>query len=85
MAQILLRRTKDSKDKTGQRLVDLPAIEYFQVPVKLDAEARALYDEVFTFSARRFEEIVLTGEVRFLYHSMKPADSDRELQMSSPY
>ena len=59
VGQILLRRTKDSTDKSGKKLVDLPPIEYFQVPVRLDDETRELYDEVLRAST----EALLTGQV----------------------
>lgn len=60
VGQILLRRTKDSTDKSGKRLVDLPTIEYFQATITLDEETRALYDEIQQASA----EALLSGQVR---------------------
>ncbi|EIW70483.1 hypothetical protein TREMEDRAFT_60987 [Tremella mesenterica DSM 1558] len=62
VGQILLRRTKDSRDAHGNRLVELPPIEYFQCPVKLDEDTRKLYDEIRAASARRLQEGMQTGE-----------------------
>jgi SWI/SNF-related matrix-associated actin-dependent regulator of chromatin subfamily A3 len=59
VAQILLRRTKESKDAGGNRLVELPPIEYFQASVRLDEETREMYDEIQRASA----EALLTGQV----------------------
>ncbi|KAL1411453.1 hypothetical protein Q8F55_002409 [Vanrija albida] len=61
VGQVLLRRTKESKDKKGKKLVTLPKIEYYQCPVKLDPETRKLYDDVQVESAKRFQESVATG------------------------
>jgi SWI/SNF-related matrix-associated actin-dependent regulator of chromatin subfamily A3 len=54
VGQILLRRTKESKDLDGKRLVDLPPIEYFEVKVALDEETKTLYDEIFRVSTEAF-------------------------------
>lgn len=63
VGQVLLRRTKDSKDAAGKSLVSLPSIEYFQVPVQLDKETRSLYDELHEVSKKRFQEALRTGQV----------------------
>ena len=63
VGQILLRRTKDSKDAEGQQIIKLPAIEFFQCPVQLDLDTRKLYDEVRINSVRRFEEALQEGQV----------------------
>lgn len=63
VAQILLRCTKNSKDRSGKRIVELPPIEYFQCPVTLDPPTEQLYDELHTTSARRFRQAVRTSEV----------------------
>ncbi len=63
VAQVLLRRTKESKDATGKRLVELPPIEYFQAVVTLDDASREMYDEVL----RASEEALLTGQVSEMY------------------
>jgi hypothetical protein len=39
--------------------VDLPPIEYFQVPVQLDEETRDLYDQIQEVST----EALITGQV----------------------
>ncbi|WWD17137.1 hypothetical protein CI109_101574 [Kwoniella shandongensis] len=62
VGQILLRRTKDSRDSRGNKLVDLPSIEFFRCPVQLDDDTRKLYDEVLDSSKRKFEEALRTGE-----------------------
>ncbi|WVF71338.1 hypothetical protein IAT40_006141 [Kwoniella sp. CBS 6097] len=62
VAQILLRRTKDSKDTKGKKLVELPGIEYFRCAIKLDDETRKLYDEILEGSRRKFQEAMRTGE-----------------------
>lgn len=66
VGQILLRRTKETKDSNGNRIVDLPPVEFFQVPVQLDHDTRSLYDELLAISARRFEQAMRTGEVSIL-------------------
>lgn len=71
VAQTLLRRTKDSKDAQGNRLVSLPPIEYFQVPVQLDDETRQLYDEMYEASRERFREALRTGGVSLLSFSQR--------------
>lgn len=63
VGQSLLRRTKDTKDKDGNKIVSLPPIEYYQCPVKLDPQTRETYDEVFKESGRRFRESMSTGTV----------------------
>jgi SWI/SNF-related matrix-associated actin-dependent regulator of chromatin subfamily A3 len=63
VGQVLLRRTKDSKDASGRSLVSLPSIEYFQVPVPLDQETRTLYDELHEISRNKFQEALRTGQV----------------------
>lgn len=67
VGQVLLRRTKESKDKEGKKLISLPKIEYYQCPVKLDPDTRELYDEVQVESAKRFQENVATGGVGNLH------------------
>ncbi|KAK4688842.1 hypothetical protein P7C73_g1286, partial [Tremellales sp. Uapishka_1] len=62
VGQILLRRTKESKDSAGKRLVELPGIEYFQCLVKLDEQSRELYDAIQREVSRRFEESLHSGE-----------------------
>lgn len=62
VSQILLRRTKDSKGANGENVVELPDIEFFRVPVKLDDETRKVYEEVLEHSKTRFEETLRTGE-----------------------
>ncbi|WVQ99528.1 hypothetical protein IAU59_006664 [Kwoniella sp. CBS 9459] len=62
VAQILLRRTKDSKDAKGKKLVELPGIEYFRCAIKLDDDTRKLYDEILEGSRRKFQEAMRTGE-----------------------
>ncbi len=70
VGQVLLRRTKESKDSKGQRIVELPPIEYFQCPVQLDPEARRLYDQVRVASAKRFQEAQQSGEVSHSYEEL---------------
>ena len=55
----MLRRTKDSKDASGKKLVDLPPIEYFQAEVELDVDTREQYDEVLRISQEAYQ----TGQV----------------------
>lgn len=43
-------------------MVELPDIEFFRVPVKLDDETRKVYEEVLEHSKTRFEETLRTGE-----------------------
>jgi SWI/SNF-related matrix-associated actin-dependent regulator of chromatin subfamily A3 len=66
VGQSLLRRTKDSKDASGGLLVTLPPIEHFQVPVQLDEDTRALYDEMYNASRERFQQSLLAGGVSLL-------------------
>jgi len=63
VGQILLRRTKESKDEAAKRLIELPPIEYFQCPVQLDMSTRRLYDEIHSAGAKRFQDALRTGEV----------------------
>lgn len=63
VGQVLLRRTKDTVDADGRRIVELPPIEYYQCEVQLDPETRKTYDEVLEVSKQRFEESLRTGEV----------------------
>lgn len=63
VGQALLRRTKDTKDKDGNKLIGLPPIEYYQCPIKLDADTRVFYNEVMAESARRFQDSLRSGEV----------------------
>lgn len=67
VGQTLLRRTKDTKDKEGNKLVALPPIEYYQCPVKLDPKTRDIYDVVMKESVRRFKESIDSGEVRPIF------------------
>ncbi|WVR06882.1 hypothetical protein IAU60_003918 [Kwoniella sp. DSM 27419] len=62
VAEILLRRTKDTKDASGKKLVELPSIEYFRCAIKLDEETRKLYDEILEGSRRKFQEAMRTGQ-----------------------
>ncbi|RSH83079.1 uncharacterized protein EHS24_006736 [Apiotrichum porosum] len=62
VGQALLRRTKDTKDKDGNKLIGLPPIEYYQCPIKLDADTRVFYNEVMAESARRFQDSLRSGE-----------------------
>ena len=61
IGQILLRRTKETKDAAGKRIIELPPVQFFQVPVQLDEDTRLLYDEVLTTSQRRFQEALAGG------------------------
>lgn len=79
VGQILLRRTKDSKDAQGKKIIELPPIEFFQCPIKLDDDTRALYDEISAASVRRLQDAMRTGEVRVVC-----ADSGAGLTMQSP-
>lgn len=63
VGQVLLRRTKDTVDADGRKIVELPPIEYYQCEVQLDPETRKTYDEVLEVSKQRFEESLRTGEV----------------------
>ncbi|WWC62158.1 uncharacterized protein I303_104750 [Kwoniella dejecticola CBS 10117] len=62
VGEVLLRRTKDSKDANGKKLIELPSIEYFRVGVKLDEETRKVYDEILEGSRQRFREAMETGQ-----------------------
>ncbi|WWC70170.1 uncharacterized protein I206_104118 [Kwoniella pini CBS 10737] len=62
VGEVLLRRTKDSKDSKGRKLIELPKIEYFRVGVKLDEETRKGYDEILEGSRQRFREALETGQ-----------------------
>lgn len=66
VGQILLRRTKDSTDKNGKKLVELPSIEYFRCPIRLDDETRGLYEEVLQRSKEKFIRAVQEGMVSYL-------------------
>lgn len=59
VGQILLRRTKESTDAEGKKLVDLPPIEYFEARVALDEETKTLYDEILRVST----EAYIAGQV----------------------
>ncbi|WRT66541.1 uncharacterized protein IL334_003500 [Kwoniella shivajii] len=61
IGEVLLRRTKDSRDAKGAKLIELPSIEYFQVGVRLDDETRKIYDEIMEGSRQRFREALETG------------------------
>ena len=63
VGEILLRRTKNSRDLSGHHLIKLPSIEYFQCPVQLDSTTRQLYDELRSASAIRFQEGLPAREV----------------------
>jgi SWI/SNF-related matrix-associated actin-dependent regulator of chromatin subfamily A3 len=63
VGQTLLRRTKDTKTAEGDKIVALPPIEHYQVPVVLDPATRVLYEAVMEESARRFRETMSTGQV----------------------
>jgi SWI/SNF-related matrix-associated actin-dependent regulator of chromatin subfamily A3 len=65
VGQILLRRTKDSTDKNGKKLFELPPIEYFRCPIELDEETRGLYKEVLDRSKERFLRAVQEGTVSY--------------------
>ncbi|EJT45195.1 hypothetical protein A1Q1_06427 [Trichosporon asahii var. asahii CBS 2479] len=65
VGQVLLRRTKDTVDAEGRKIVELPPIEFYQCEVQLDPETRKTYDEVLEISRQRFEESLRTGEVSF--------------------
>ncbi|ORY32870.1 SNF2 family N-terminal domain-domain-containing protein [Naematelia encephala] len=62
VGQILIRRTKETKDAAGSRLVELPPLEFFQVPIELDDETRTVYDEVQAACANKFQETLRSGE-----------------------
>ncbi|KAL7421932.1 hypothetical protein Q5752_003704 [Cryptotrichosporon argae] len=62
VGQILLRRTKNTKNKEGRTIVELPPIEYYDVAVKLDDETRRVYDRINAECARRFMEMMDEGE-----------------------
>ncbi|GFZ43795.1 LOW QUALITY PROTEIN: hypothetical protein JCM24511_01515 [Saitozyma sp. JCM 24511] len=62
ITQTVLRRTKNTQDQSGNSIVQLPQIEYFQGPVTLDDGTRRMYDEVREISAQRFQEAVRTGQ-----------------------
>ncbi|KAK8864537.1 hypothetical protein IAR55_001787 [Kwoniella newhampshirensis] len=91
VGQVLLRRTKDSKDANGNDLVSLPPIEFFRCAVQLDDETRKLYDEVQESTKRRFQEAMQTGEVgnvlsmltRSELNFRNPLTSVRQLCLSS--
>jgi SNF2 family DNA or RNA helicase len=44
--QTTLRRTKEMKDEDGKPLVALPPLTYYHHKVKLDPEARKVYQEI---------------------------------------
>ena len=51
MRSLLLRRTKDQRsNKTGEKIVDLPAKHVMEHKIKLDDDERQVYDKVFSFS-----------------------------------
>jgi len=60
VGQILLRRTKESRDTNGNRLIGLPPIEYFEAKVALDEDTKTLYDEILRVSTEAF----IAGQVR---------------------
>ncbi|WWC94582.1 hypothetical protein V866_001429 [Kwoniella sp. B9012] len=62
VGEVLLRRTKDSRDSIGHKLIELPGIEYFRVGVKLDEDTRKVYDEILEGSRQRFQEAMETGQ-----------------------
>ncbi|WVW84111.1 hypothetical protein I302_106140 [Kwoniella bestiolae CBS 10118] len=62
IGEVLLRRTKESKDAKGNKIIELPGIEYFRVGVKLDEETRKVYDEILEGSRQRFQEAIETGQ-----------------------
>lgn len=63
VGQVLLRRTKDTVGADGERIVQLPPIEYYQCEVALDPDTRRTYDAVLAASKRLFEESLRSGEV----------------------
>ena len=83
VGEILLRRTKDSRNSSGHRLIELPAIEYFQCPIQLDSITRQLYDELRSASAVKFQEALQTGEVS--QHLETSASTDRQPRVPRMY
>jgi SWI/SNF-related matrix-associated actin-dependent regulator of chromatin subfamily A3 len=65
VGQSLLRRNKDSRNAQGEKLVELPPIDFFECIIPLDEETRALYDEISEVSRTRFDNTLRTGEVSF--------------------
>ncbi|KAI9639359.1 uncharacterized protein MKK02DRAFT_39660 [Dioszegia hungarica] len=64
VGQSLLRRNKDSRNARGEKLVELPPIDFFECIIPLDEETRALYDEISDVSRSRFNNTLRTGEGR---------------------
>lgn len=59
--QVILRRTKQTKDSNGNVLLPLPPVEYYQCPITLDQETRELYDRVHGEVAEELRHCALWG------------------------
>ncbi|KAF8622719.1 hypothetical protein AX15_006810 [Amanita polypyramis BW_CC] len=61
MNQICIRRTKEMHDSEGNALITLPPVEIIRVPVRLNDEARQLYNQVESIARQRLEKILTEG------------------------
>lgn len=61
IAPILLRRTKSTKDKNGQSIIDLPEKETIIEWVEFSKEEANLYKEVYQKSKKEFDDLLSKG------------------------
>jgi DNA repair protein RAD5 len=67
---LLLRRTKDSKDSSGNPILSLPPRSVEVVELDFSIQEREFYDALFTQSRTRFEAFVAAGKVMNNYASI---------------
>eukprot|EP00980_Cylindrotheca_fusiformis_P027844 scaffold22560_cov135-Cylindrotheca_fusiformis.AAC.55 len=63
LAPIMLRRTKQSVDKTGKLILTLPPVETKTIMVEFSPAERQFYDALFTKSLSVFEGFIQKGNV----------------------
>ncbi len=67
---LLLRRTKDSKDREGRPILSLPPRVDEVVELDFAPEERELYDALFKYSRARFDALLAAGKVMNNYASI---------------
>ncbi|CAI5952896.1 unnamed protein product [Closterium sp. NIES-65] len=67
---LMLRRTKDSKDRNGQPILVLPPISFHVISCEFSAEERDFYDALHNKSKVKFDSFVAQGRVLHNYASI---------------
>ncbi|CAI5500457.1 unnamed protein product [Closterium sp. Naga37s-1] len=67
---LMLRRTKDSKDRNGQPILLLPPISFRVISCEFSAEERDFYDALHNKSKVKFDSFVAQGRVLHNYASI---------------